>query len=169
MFSLQHKKRSFQVLNCFFSFLRKYEERKAHDMLSLMLDPRLKTFHLLSSLIGREQGKAIVEKYDQKSLFPMLMKCYYHLPPLVEFKRGVVDEKVEEDKSLNIFEMAKEPKMKLVNRKLLIFSHYKVNVKNIKCPLQWWEKHESMFPTFVLCVRQVLGIIGFRIEIKRIF
>jgi hypothetical protein len=28
----------------------------------------------------------------------MLLKCYYHLHPLVEFKRGVDDERVEEDK-----------------------------------------------------------------------
>ncbi len=35
---------------------------------------------------------------------------------------------------------------------LLIFMHYQVDVKDIKCPFQWWEKHESMFPTigFVL-------------------
>jgi hypothetical protein len=33
-------------------------------MLSLMLDPRFKTFHLVSTLIGRKQGMAIVEKYD---------------------------------------------------------------------------------------------------------
>jgi hypothetical protein len=26
-----------------------------------MLDPRFKTFHLMSSFIGREQGKVIVE------------------------------------------------------------------------------------------------------------
>jgi hypothetical protein len=29
-----------QVLNFFLSVLRKYEERKAHNMLPLMLDPR---------------------------------------------------------------------------------------------------------------------------------
>jgi hypothetical protein len=94
-----------QVLNFFLSFLKKYEERKAHNMLSLMLDPRFETLHLVSSLISCEQGKVIVEKYDKKSLFPMLLKCYYHLHPFVESKRGVVDQRVEEDKSLNIFEM----------------------------------------------------------------
>ncbi len=29
---------------------------------------RLKTYHLVSSLIGHEQGKAIIEKYDRKYL-----------------------------------------------------------------------------------------------------
>jgi hypothetical protein len=31
-----------------------------------MLDPRFKTLYIMSSLIGHEQGKAIVEEYDQK-------------------------------------------------------------------------------------------------------
>jgi len=60
-----------------------------------MFDLRFKTFHLVSSLISCEQGKVIVEKYDKKSLFPMLLKCYYHLHPLVEYERGVVDQRVE--------------------------------------------------------------------------
>jgi hypothetical protein len=54
----------------------------------------------------------------------MLLKCYYHLHPLVEFERGVVDQRVEEDMSLDIFEMivsTSEPTMELVNRELLIF------------------------------------------------
>jgi hypothetical protein len=64
-------------------------------MLSLMLDLRLKTLHLVSSLIGHQKAKVINEEYDKKSLFPMLLKCYYHLHPFVEFKKGVVDQRVE--------------------------------------------------------------------------
>jgi hypothetical protein len=132
------KKEIIKVLDSFFS-LRKYEERKAHDMLSLMLDPRFKTLRLVSSLIGHEQNKAIVKKYDKKSLFPILLKCYYHLHPLVEYERGVVYQRIEEDRSLDIFEMTtniSELTTKLVNKQLLIFKLYQVNVKNIKCPLQ---------------------------------
>jgi len=40
-------------------------------MAFLMLNLRFKTLHLVSSLIGHEQGKVIVEEYDKKSLFPM--------------------------------------------------------------------------------------------------
>jgi len=81
----------------------------------------------VSSVIGHEQGKAIVEKYDNFKKFPMLLKCYYHLHPLVEFERGVVDQRVEEDMSLDIFEMTtgtNGPTMELVNREFLIFKHY---------------------------------------------
>ncbi len=68
----------------------------------------------------------------------MLFKCYYHLHPLVEFERGVVDQRVEEDMIFDIFEMTtntSDPTMELVNRELLIFKHYQVDVKDIKCPL----------------------------------
>jgi hypothetical protein len=46
-------------------FLKKHERKKVHNMFSLMLDPRFKTLHLVSSLIGCEQGKKIVEEYDR--------------------------------------------------------------------------------------------------------
>ncbi len=59
----------------------------------------------MSSFIGCEQGDAIVEKYDQKHLFLMFLKCYYHLHPLIEYERGVVNQRIKEDKSLDIFEI----------------------------------------------------------------
>jgi hypothetical protein len=149
---------------------------KVHNLLSLMLNLRFKTLRLVSSLIGREQGKTIIEKYDKQTLFPMFLKCYYHLHPLVEFERDVeqrvVEQNVEEDMSLDIFEMiasTSEPTTKLVNKILLIFKCYQVDVKDIKCPLQWWKKHENMFPTFGFCARQILRIVGFQIETKIIF
>jgi len=45
----------------------------------------------MSSLISCEKGKAIVEKYDKRFLFPMLFKCHYHLHPFAKSKRGVID------------------------------------------------------------------------------
>jgi hypothetical protein len=63
------KNKLFKFWISFLFFLKTYEERKAHNMFSLMLDPRFKTFHLASSLINHEQGKAIGEKYDKKLCF----------------------------------------------------------------------------------------------------
>jgi hypothetical protein len=37
--------------------------------------------------------------------FFMLLKCHYHLHPLVESERGIVDQGVEKDRSLVTFEM----------------------------------------------------------------
>ncbi len=74
-------------------------------MFSLILDFRFKTFHVVFSLIGCEQGKAIVQEYDKKVLFPMFFKCHYHLHLLIKSKQGVVDQRVGKGNSLDIFEM----------------------------------------------------------------
>jgi hypothetical protein len=66
-----------------------------------MLGPRFKTLCLVSSLIGHEQGQ-LLKNITKKPLFLMLLKYYYHLHPLVKSKRRVVEQEVEEDKSLDI-------------------------------------------------------------------
>jgi hypothetical protein len=46
-----------------------------------------------------------------------------------------------QDRSLDIFEQItsiNEPTKELVKRELLIFRRYRLDVKDIKCPLQWW-------------------------------
>jgi hypothetical protein len=53
-----------------------------------------------------------------------------------------------------------------VNKELLAFKQYQVNGKDIKCPLQWWEKHETMFPTIGFLAHQILRIYSSQIEIK---
>jgi hypothetical protein len=30
---------------------------------------------------------------------------------------------------------------------LLVFRRYQLDAKDIKCPFQWWQKHEALFPT----------------------
>jgi hypothetical protein len=82
------------VLDSFLSFLRVYDKKKSHNMISLMLDPRYKNLHIISSFVGREQGVVLVEKYDKKSLHPMLLKCHKHLHPLVRSKRNFVDQDI---------------------------------------------------------------------------
>ncbi len=47
LFASNIKKEVYGVLDSFLSFLRKCEERKAHNMLSLMLDPWFKSLHLV--------------------------------------------------------------------------------------------------------------------------
>ncbi len=70
----------------------------------------------MSSFIGFEENKAIVEKYDKEKLYPMLLKCYYHLHPL--FENANVDQGVDEDCNLDIFELTtntNEPMKELVS------------------------------------------------------
>jgi hypothetical protein len=73
------------VLDGFLSFFKKYEGNKTHKILSLMVDFRFKNLKLVSSFIGQEQVVSTVEKYDQQSLFPMLLRCYHILHLMAKF------------------------------------------------------------------------------------
>jgi hypothetical protein len=57
----------------------------------------------MSSFICLEFSKAIVEENDNKTSYPMLSKCYYHLHPLL--KNVTIDQGADENCNLNIFEM----------------------------------------------------------------
>jgi len=76
----------------------------------------------------------------------MLLKCHYYLHPLAKSKR---DQRVDKDIYLDIFEMiavnTSGLTTKLNNRELFIFMYYQMDVKDIKCPLQWWEKMKVCF------------------------
>jgi hypothetical protein len=41
-----------------------------------------------------------------------------------------------------------------------------VDAKDIKCPSKWWSKHQAMFPTIDVFVKQILRIVGSQIETK---
>jgi len=41
--------------------------------------------------------------------------------------------------------------------------------KDIKCPLQWWQKHEFMFSIIGFLVQEILGIFGSQIETEKVF
>jgi len=57
----------------------------------------------------------------------------------------------------------------LANKELLFFKHYHVNSKEIKCPLEWWEKYEPLFSKVGFLVMEILSILGPQIETKHIF
>jgi hypothetical protein len=92
-FASNIKKEVCEVLDSFFSILKKIVEIKTHNMLALMLDTRFKSLCLMYSFIGHDQRIAIVQQYDTMSSYPMFMKCYYHLHPLIEFDNGFGDKK----------------------------------------------------------------------------
>ncbi len=68
----------------------------------MLIDLRLKNFHLMSSYIGCE-GVVIVEEYDKKSLYPMFTKCHNHLHHVLEYEVGCVDLVIENNYNLDIF------------------------------------------------------------------
>ncbi len=63
------------VLDSFLSFLKVYDKRKTHNMISLMQDLRYKTLLYSILICWKEEGILLIEEYDRKSLYPMLVKC----------------------------------------------------------------------------------------------
>jgi hypothetical protein len=130
------------VLDYFLSFLKKYENMKTHNMISLMLNPKFKSLCMMSSFVGKERGVVLVEEYDKFFLYLMLVKCHEHLHPLVRLDKNRVDQYIfEQDCNLDIFEQTtrtSEPTEELVKKELLVFKKYQLDVKDIKCVLQWW-------------------------------
>jgi len=50
-----------------------------------------------------------------------------------------------------------------------MFKKFQVHVKDIKCPLEWWGKHESLFPIGKFLASQIFGIVDFQIETPNFF
>jgi hypothetical protein len=77
-----------------------------------------------------------MEEYHQRFLFPMFLKCYNILHPMTKFGL-VANMQIDEESSLDIFEMfigSTEPTKKVVNKDLMMFIRFKMDVKHIKCP-----------------------------------
>jgi hypothetical protein len=113
------------VLDSFLSFSRRYEETKTHNIISLMSNPTFKSFHLVSSIICHEQVGLLLK--IMIGSFCILLKCHYHLNPLVEFLNDFLDQKNIEDYNLELFlQIASTIELieKLVNIKLLTFKQY---------------------------------------------
>jgi hypothetical protein len=113
-----------------------------------------------------------IEEYHTRSLSSMFQKCHHHLHSLVKFESDIINQKVDEDCSLNIFDKmtrTSEPTKNLVKRALLIFKRFQMNGKNIKCFFQGLENHETMFPIVAIFAYQILKIVRSQIEINRFF
>jgi hypothetical protein len=82
---------------------------------------------------------------------------------MVEFG-PMANMQIGEESSLDgMSELSKE----VVNKELLMFIRFQVDVKNIKCPLKWWAKHESLFPIVAFLAHHILGIFYSQIEIEK--
>ncbi len=67
--------------------------------------PYIKNLWLVSSFIGCEEGTVnIVEDYDKRSSYLILLICYHYLHPIIEFDVGCANQATNATSNLNIFE-----------------------------------------------------------------
>jgi hypothetical protein len=142
-----------------------------HNILYLMVNPRFKIFHLYI-FINHEEGVIIVKKIRQEIFTFYVSKVLSSFTFNCRIWLWCVKQTVEENCNLEFFKqivsttkLAKE----LAIRKLLNLKHYQVNPKKIKCTLQWWGKHETMFLKIGFLACQIIGIVKSQIVIWEIF
>jgi hypothetical protein len=75
------KRKVYNVLEAFISFLKKFDERKTHNMLALILNMRYKNLKIIFTFVVKELKVAIVKDYDKKVFFLMILKTHYILHP----------------------------------------------------------------------------------------
>jgi hypothetical protein len=68
-----------------------------------MLNPIFKSLHIIFSFVGQEEGVCIVNEFDKKTLYLMLLKCYDHLHPMTKFV-GYVNQASDGDSSMDNFQ-----------------------------------------------------------------
>jgi hypothetical protein len=91
-------------LDYFLSFLKKYEERKSHNMFFLIFDPRFKTLCLVSSLIGHEKGKQLLRNITKNLCFLCFLNIII-ICILWWIWKGCCYQRVEKDNNLTFIEI----------------------------------------------------------------
>jgi hypothetical protein len=102
----------------------------------------------------------------------MLVKSYNYLHPIEDVAFGSTNQDAYQDYGLNIFQMTNnntKTTKEIVTKELLDFKRIHVDVKDIKNLFEWWEKHESKFPTIGFLTKQFLRIVLSQIEIECMF
>jgi len=77
------RKQVVTILNAFFSFMVIFKEHKAHNILSMMLDPCYKGLGLVIQYVGKDKTMQIIHEYDKYVLFPFLVHAYKNFNPIV--------------------------------------------------------------------------------------
>jgi hypothetical protein len=93
------KKEVCGVIDSFF-YLTRYDEKRAHNMLALMLNLIFKNLILFSFFINHEQRVTTVEEYD--NLFFIFSRSYHHLHPLSKVDSSFIN-MIDQNNNLDIF------------------------------------------------------------------
>ncbi len=121
------------------------DRENGHNMLALMLDPRLKSIWLITTYLRCENlVVVVVVEYDEE-----LIK-QPSLPLLTKTTKLLIPTNVEENEDMqfqsnaeNIFHITSinvNIHRGFMLRKLVGFCQYLVNVENYKFTLSWWHK-----------------------------
>ena len=160
-------KTTVDVMKPFLRFSLQFVADRAHNMLSLMLDPRFKGLEYVIQYVGVAVAKQVVEDYDRKILIPYLVKVHKFLNP------GDSPATTLDHAPSNILfgapASAEEACEGILIAELSLFRRLTIVHPEAEEPLTWWKLNASRFPSVSFLARQILAIPGSQIETERIF
>jgi hypothetical protein len=160
-------KTAVDVMKPFLRFSLQFVADQAHNMLSLMLDPRFKGLEYVIDYVGVAKAKQVVEEYDKKILIPYLVKVHKFMNP-----GGSPTTTLDHAPSNILFgapASAEEACEGILIAELSLFRRLTIVHPEAEEPLTWWKLNASRFPSVSFLARQILAIPGSQIETERIF
>jgi hypothetical protein len=142
-------------------------------MLTMMLNPCCKGLGLglVIQYVGKERAFQSPGEYDRAILFPLLVCAYKFLNPTNVSER-IPNFALESSQSSSLYdfmEIDEDMALLVVMEQLTHLKMKKIIEEECKDPLAWWRAHEVHYSYVGFVVQQILGIVGFQIDVKRVF
>ena len=152
---------------------------RAHEILALMLDPRYcKGQTFLQVHADSAAAKGLWKQYTEAILIPttVTLATFMHGArqascrddaPTNNAETGLCDSDTEEDISYGSLEFTAKINVELrMFRKATDLPPFACKQT---CPLKWWARHATLYPSLAELARVVLAVPGSQIECERIF
>ena len=134
---------SIEVIKACLAFAIDFTCEKAHNMLSLMLDPRYKGLHVINDYVGHEKAMHIVAEYNQLAFVPLLVNVSWLLNPSLENTLAPTLEATT-DSLFGHTSSTEEASEGMLKSELILFRKLFVHVDKNIAPLVWWRDKKSL-------------------------
>jgi len=138
-FKLKMIEQVLKALGPFLAFSQSYIIAKAHNMLTIMFDPRFKNIKIIWDFVGNSLALQVVAKYDVKIVYPLLVQAYFHLDLVKVVVESIVVEDDDNFFGRNIYN--DDAIMSTVRNELHLFHQLNAGPMDIKNLLLWWANH----------------------------
>ncbi len=135
-------------------------------MMAIMMDSRFKPLHIVENLVGCRNAIWLAYEYDVKIAVPFFMVCSYWLNTIAITSIAAIDitrPKLEKN-MFGVGVLIEESSWALVIRELSLFRRLSIISSACANPLVWWQMHEGQFPNVAFLAKQILGVLGSKIE-----
>ncbi len=131
------------ILVLFLAFTSTYNACRAHNMLTLMLDPCFKSLDVVKTFIGQEKVIQMVVEYDSKTLRTLLVVIYQFLNMNSNGLTKTTPVDGDKDSIFTVVISNEVTLHELLINELNLFRDLHAKLEDSMMPLTWWKIHEA--------------------------